>query len=144
MFDLILFSKRSPDGAHHKQMQEFRSVEDQKFMFKNFLRMDESAFDELLVLVAPIIAKSNTNMRAAIPSCERLTITLRFLATGESYASLAVLFRVAHNTISVIVPEVCDAIYQVLKGRYLKVCERVYCDMCAKSVYFNWFYFTSF
>ena len=40
----------------------------------------------------------------------KLAITLRFLATGNSYRSLASDFRVAHNTISLFVPEVCDDI----------------------------------
>ena len=40
----------------------------------------------------------------------KLAITLRFLATGNSYHSLAFSFRVAHNTISLFIPEVCDAI----------------------------------
>lgn len=39
-----------------------------------------------------------------------LAITLRFMATGMSYHSLAFDFRVAHNTISKFVPRVCDAI----------------------------------
>lgn len=42
----------------------------------------------------------------------KLAITLRFLATGNSYKSLAFDFRVAHNTISLFVPEVCRAILE--------------------------------
>ena len=37
----------------------------------------------------------------------KLAITLRFLATGMSFRSLAFSFRVAHNTISLFIPEVC-------------------------------------
>lgn len=39
-----------------------------------------------------------------------MAITLWFLATGNSYHSLAFDFRVAHNTISLFVPQVCRAI----------------------------------
>ena len=34
--------------------------------FQNYLRMDISTFDELLLLVTPYIQKRNTNMREAI------------------------------------------------------------------------------
>nr|CAI5842891.1 unnamed protein product [Callosobruchus analis] len=50
----------------------------------------------------------------------RLAITLRFLATGDSYKSLMYLFQVSYSTISLIVPEVCEAISSVLKD-YIKV-----------------------
>ena len=48
--------------------------------------------------------------RAPLSPGLKLAITLRFLATGMSYHSLAFSFRVAHNTISIFVPEVCRAI----------------------------------
>lgn len=48
----------------------------------------------------------------------KLVITLRFLATGNSYQSLEFSFRVAHNTISVLVPEVCTAIFEEYKDEH--------------------------
>jgi len=42
----------------------------------------------------------------------KLVITVRFLATGNSYRSLAFSFRVAFNTISLFVPEVCEVIFE--------------------------------
>ncbi len=42
----------------------------------------------------------------------KLAITLRYLATGASYRDLAFAFRVAHNTISLFIPEVCQAIFE--------------------------------
>lgn len=121
--------KRPSDGAHQSLVQEFRAIENQKFLFENFLRMDGAIYDELLKLVSPRIRKIDTSMRVSISPSERLTITLRFLTTGDSYTSLAVLFRVAPSTISLIVPETCDNIYQVLKDNYLKVCSMC----CAQS-----------
>ena len=40
----------------------------------------------------------------------KLAITLRYLATGSSYKTLAFAFRVASNTICLFIPEVVDAI----------------------------------
>ncbi|XP_066453435.1 uncharacterized protein [Eleutherodactylus coqui] len=54
-------------------------------------------------------------MRKAITAEERLLITLRFLATGESYASLHLQFRVGKSTITEIVRCTCSAIWQKLQ-----------------------------
>ena len=68
--------------------------------------------------MSPIIAKKNTQLREAIPAGERLAVTLRFLATGETYQSLQYQFRISAPTLSVMIPEVCRAIFHVLKDEY--------------------------
>lgn len=50
-----------------------------------------------------------------------MAITLRFLATGDSYKSLSYAFRVAHNTISYSVPATCRAIVAVYGDEELQV-----------------------
>lgn len=60
-------------------------------------------------------------MRQAIPARTRLAITLRFIATGDSYRSLEFLTRVSRKTIGNIVPETLNAIYESLQPQYLKV-----------------------
>ena len=60
-------------------------------------------------------------MRHAIPANIKLAATIRFLDTGACYADLQHLFRIPNSTLSKITPEVCDAIYEKLKGVYLKV-----------------------
>ena len=42
----------------------------------------------------------------------KIAITLRFLATGNSFQSMEFNWRSAHNTIGKFVPEVCDAIVE--------------------------------
>lgn len=54
----------------------------------NYLQMDEETFLELLNLVTPLIKKKSSHLREAMSSHERLTVTLRYLATGRSYEDL--------------------------------------------------------
>ncbi|XP_052399694.1 uncharacterized protein LOC127946919 [Carassius gibelio] len=88
--------------------------------FKNFARLFPIQFNTLKELITPIIQRKNTNYRDCISVGERLMVTLRFLATGESFKSLSYQFRVGMSTIQQFVPETCAAIYQVLKEKYLK------------------------
>ena len=81
--------------------------------------MSPDRFDHLLSLVKPLIEKKDTTFRKAISAEERLAITLRFLATGDSQQSLSFSFRVGKATVSKIISETCQAIYSVLKGPYL-------------------------
>lgn len=65
-------------------------------------------------------------MRAAIPVRTRLAITLRFIATGDSYRSLEFLTRVSRKTIGNIVPQTLKAIYDCMQPLYLKVIQMKY------------------
>jgi hypothetical protein len=56
--------------------------------FKNYLRMDEKTYLKLLTMVTPMIEKKDTVTRNSISAHERLSVTLRFLATGRSYEDL--------------------------------------------------------
>ena len=88
--------------------------------FKNFFRMRSNDYEVLLNLVAPIILKKETPFRQSISIHERLAVTLRFLATGDSYHSLSYMFKISPQVISTIIPNVCDAICSVLQD-YIKV-----------------------
>ncbi|KAG8278504.1 hypothetical protein J6590_108213 [Homalodisca vitripennis] len=70
-------------------------------------------------MIGPMVAKKNTNWREVISVNDRLAITLRFLATGDSYHSLMYLFKVSKQSISQIVPEVCSALVSMLED-YIK------------------------
>ena len=59
-------------------------------------------------------------MRKSTKPDERLAITLRYLATGESFQSLQFQFRVGRTSISEIVMETCQANYNLLGQQLLK------------------------
>nr|XP_032510778.1 uncharacterized protein LOC116765451 [Danaus plexippus plexippus]XP_032510779.1 uncharacterized protein LOC116765451 [Danaus plexippus plexippus]XP_032510781.1 uncharacterized protein LOC116765452 [Danaus plexippus plexippus]XP_032510782.1 uncharacterized protein LOC116765452 [Danaus plexippus plexippus] len=85
--------------------------------FKNFCRMSPNDFDFLLSKVEPLITKQKTRLRVPIPAKVRLALTLRFLATGDSYRSLHHLFKISSAAITFIIQEVCTAINTVLKDQ---------------------------
>ena len=75
-------------------------------MFFNYFRMIPSMFDELLRLVGPSVVKKATNLREPISAEIRLPITLRYLAAGESQASLSFNYLVGRSTVCEILDEV--------------------------------------
>lgn len=89
--------------------------------FQNYLRMTETVYKKLLSLVSPFIKKKDTVMRSAISPHERLTATLRFLATGRPYECLKFSTRISPQCLGRIIPETCDALYKVLSS-YMQVC----------------------
>ncbi|KAM3930996.1 uncharacterized protein RB166_004486 [Leptodactylus fuscus] len=71
--------------------------------------------EELQDHLATHLQHQDTIMRKALSPTERLVITLRFLATGESFASLHLQFRVGKSTISRVVKSTCHLIWQHLQ-----------------------------
>ncbi|KAL7406921.1 hypothetical protein ABVT39_000170 [Epinephelus coioides] len=63
----------------------------------------------------------DTNYRRAIGPSERLAICLRYLATGDSFRTIANSYRVGHSTVCGIVAEVARAIWDCLVGAYMPV-----------------------
>jgi hypothetical protein len=108
-----LYHSRSVSGGS-SLLNDLRGQE-MSGQFNNFTRMHSDDYDLLLNLIGPKIARKNTVFREAISVQERLAVTLRFLATGDSYTSLQYLFKFSKQSISKIVPEVCEAIVEVLK-----------------------------
>jgi hypothetical protein len=87
----------------------------------NYLRMNIETYGELLNLVIPLLHKQDTRMRPAISVHEKLTVTLRFLATGRSYEDLKFSAIISPQALGQIIPETCDAIYSVVKKELMKV-----------------------
>ena len=83
--------------------------EDQR-SFKNFMRMSPEMFDELLERVGPRITKQHTWYRKSLEPGLKLALTLHYLASGSTYSTMKYGWRFPHNTQSLVVREVCQAI----------------------------------
>ncbi|CAG9580819.1 unnamed protein product [Danaus chrysippus] len=110
---MLKMHKNRTRETMEQQLQEM--LVEPSHEFNNFCRMSYTDFEFLLQKLEPIIAKKDTKWRECIPPKIRLAVTLRFLASGDSYRSLHLLFKMSTQIISKIVLEVCVAIYQVLK-----------------------------
>jgi len=60
-------------------------------------------------------------MRRAVTQHERLSVALRFLATGRSYEDLKFSAAITPQALGVIIPETCATVCEVLKKDCLKV-----------------------
>ena len=87
--------------------------------------MSPERLEHLLSLVGPLITKKRCRSRDPISPEERLMITLRYLATGDSQQSQSFNFRVGRSTVCAIIKETCAAIWTALKDTYLKSPEKM-------------------
>ncbi|KAF0039641.1 hypothetical protein F2P81_007876 [Scophthalmus maximus] len=87
---------------------------------RDFARLFPDQFRAREELVSPLYRSKTTNYRDRISVGERLAVTLRFLATVESFKTLCYQFRMGASTIRQFVPETCAAVYQVLEDTYMK------------------------
>ena len=111
-------ARREQRGIYHLLIREL-SLQDTT-SYREFFRINKEQFQFLVREIANRIAKKDTVMRSSIKPDERLAVTLRFLATGETFKSLEYSFRISRTTISSIELECCEAIYDILGPTYLK------------------------
>ena len=88
--------------------------------FENFVRIKPELFNEIMDRLTPIPSKQTISMRDPLSVGLKLTVTLRFLASGNSYTSLQYSFKVSKSAICKFVPVVCQAIIDVYKPEVLK------------------------
>lgn len=100
--------EREKYGHYHQLLPELQAKDPDTFRY--YLRVDHGLFQQILERIKPHITRQDTNWKKALEPGLRLAITLRFMATGEAYKSMALNFRTAGNSISTLVPDTCEAI----------------------------------
>ncbi|XP_050664788.1 uncharacterized protein LOC126965301 [Leptidea sinapis] len=93
----------------------FGKLQNSERKFKNYFRMSIRSFDELLCKIENKLQKSSLR-RITIQPIERLAITLRYLATGNTFTDLHYSYVIGIATISEIVTQVCYIIWIELKS----------------------------
>jgi hypothetical protein len=85
VYTFILYYYTQRDGTHKKSPSEF---------------------EILIHLMGDKISKKDKAFRKAVSVQERLALTLRFLASGDSYVSLQYLIKISKQPISCIVQSI--------------------------------------
>jgi len=104
-------------GAYENLVRELQRPHNSA-RFQNFLRVDNDLFQQLLAEVGPVLKKDFV-VRMPLDPGLKLAVTLRYLATGNTYTDLHYQFRVGICSIARFVPEVCEAIIDVLTDRVM-------------------------
>ncbi|XP_029170002.1 putative nuclease HARBI1 [Nylanderia fulva] len=110
-----LFQMRREHGFYNAILP---TVSQQISTFRNYFRMNSIQLEELLYKVAPLITKQVLT-REPISASERLCMTLRFLASGDSMTSMSYQYLLGLTTVSNIISETCDALWSVLSKHVL-------------------------
>lgn len=106
-------------GAMNNQFKVlFRQSESE---FKSFMRLSKSQFFEVLGMIEDDIHTNKSTSRDGISAKEKLMVTLRFLAGGESHTTLSLYFMIGRSTISKFIPKVLRAIIHRLGPLYAKI-----------------------
>jgi hypothetical protein len=89
-----------------------------------YFRMSTVRFDSLLEKIGLQIDHRSTH-RYPITAAQRLAVTLRLLATGDSQQTVAFSYRMGTATVNKIFYETCSAICNVLKDEFLAIPQEV-------------------
>ncbi|KAJ8939901.1 hypothetical protein NQ318_023242 [Aromia moschata] len=99
-----ILAKRNEFGEFHHLWDDLKK--DEKKFF-DYYRMNQNTFNYILDAIREEIKKMS-NFRETISPEERLSVTLRYLATGSSFKTLGYSFRMSDVTVGRIVHETCN------------------------------------
>ncbi|XP_068084402.1 putative nuclease HARBI1 [Anabrus simplex] len=106
-----LFTTRDEEGEFHTIFGRLRNDQEK---FVKYFRMSYSKFDNLLQQLKPHLTKKNSKWRKSISAEERLALTLRYLASGNSQISMSFSYRISPTAVHSIIVSTCEAIWDIL------------------------------
>ncbi|XP_045480255.1 protein ANTAGONIST OF LIKE HETEROCHROMATIN PROTEIN 1-like [Harmonia axyridis] len=109
-----LYLKRRKSHGEFALTKEFNDGQ-----FKNYFRLNRDQFIEVHEIIKKEIDAEGCNATRPIGTEEKLSVFLRFMATGNSYKSMAYSYRMGDRTVSNIVREVSEAIWKLMQPIYL-------------------------
>jgi len=108
-----IYKRRETEGTHKVLVQ--RHLLDNETLFHQYFRVTRQLFHYVLPKIeADLGTESTTWVPQPINAHQKLCITLRYLATGESFRSLAFQYRVHHSAVSRFVKQCLEAIVKAL------------------------------
>ena len=112
--------KRRDERGFFNNIWKELSIEDTG-TFKRIMRMNVQTFKKLLDLVEKDITPTERSSGTRpVPPAERLTILIRYLATGMTFSDISYEFRVSERAVSYIIAEVAHAIIKNLGETYVQ------------------------
>ena len=116
-----IYLERKQKGEFHLLVQQARHF-DSEIFFQMF-RMSAGQFEEILQFISPMIEKDSLR-REVIKPKERLSVTLRYIVTGDAFKTIDASYRISSASVSRIVKETCNVLWTVLKNKgFIKVPE---------------------
>ncbi|RVE51177.1 hypothetical protein evm_004142 [Chilo suppressalis] len=89
--------------------------------FSSNLDMSITSFDELHNRFKNSMLRLDTKMRNCIQPVEMLAVTIRYLASGHTFTDMSFEYRLGISTISIIVKEVCQAMWSIMKSECMPI-----------------------
>nr|XP_023023226.1 uncharacterized protein LOC111511445 [Leptinotarsa decemlineata] len=86
--------------------------------FTNYFRLNKHQFDAVHNIIQETIYSEGCNAQTPIGTKEKLAVFLRYLASRDSYKSIAYSYRMGDRTVSNIVHEVSKAIWENMQPVY--------------------------
>ena len=113
--------RRRNEKGHFENIVKELMIEDTAG-YKEMMRMNYDDFTTILGIIEPYITpKQILGGTKVIKAPERLTLAIRFLATGETYRSLSFQFRISVSAICYIVRQVFNAMKVHFVLKYVRI-----------------------